>query len=166
MEIANTANDSVHPFNSTLETGIRVVVILEAFHPRQCDLMQMTWLDHLIVHTEDLGHGAPESLHPALPNRAGELFVRRRLVEHSLRLMHRLHLVDVSDKIEGILFSASDDAPSFLDLLQAPYTVKLKERAIWIADHFSNFSYSEMKSAINERVGRWTAEFRSDQNNF
>jgi hypothetical protein len=38
-----------HPFNSTLETGIRALVVLEAFYPRRCDLMEMTWLDHLVV---------------------------------------------------------------------------------------------------------------------
>ena len=67
---------STHPFNSTLETGIRALVVLEAFHPRRCDLLEMTWLDHLVVHTGDLDDpDAPSSLHPDLPNRAAELVV-------------------------------------------------------------------------------------------
>jgi hypothetical protein len=85
-----------HPFNSALETGIRALVVLEAFHPRHCDLTELTWFDHLVVHTSDIqGEDVPFSLHPDLPNRAGELLVRRRLVEESLLLMQRLHLVDV-----------------------------------------------------------------------
>ena len=88
MASIDTTPQRTHPFNSTLETGIRALVVLEAFHPRRCDLMEMTWLDHLVVHTGDLdGEDVPESLHPDLPNRAGELLVRRQLVERSLRLM-------------------------------------------------------------------------------
>jgi hypothetical protein len=106
--IDRTTAAPAHPFNSTLETGIRALVVLEAFHPRRCDLLEMTWLDHLVVHTGDLdGHNVPQSLHPDLPNRAGELLVRRQLVEKSLRLMQRVHLVDVFETEGGIAFGAS-----------------------------------------------------------
>lgn len=150
-----------HPFNSTLETGIRALVLLDAFHPRRCDLLEVTWLDHLVVHTGDLdGQGAPQSLHPDLPNRAGELLVRRQLVEKSLRLMQQVHLVEVFETEEGISFGASDDAPSYLDLLQAPYSVALKERARWMAGRFAGLKTNEIRSLVESRIGRWTADFR------
>ncbi|WP_412527428.1 ABC-three component system middle component 2 [Burkholderia lata] len=153
-----------HPFNSTLETGIRALVVLEAFHPRHCDLMEMTWLDHLVVHTGDLGgQNVPESLHPDLPNRAGELLVRRQLVERSLRVMQQAHLVDVFETEAGVEFCASEEAPSYLDLLQAPYTLALKKRARWIADRFAEMETAEMRALIESRIGRWTAEFRFDE---
>jgi hypothetical protein len=151
-----------HPFNSTLETGIRALVVLEAFYPRRCDLLEMTWLDHLVVHTGDLdGQNVPESLHPDLPNRAGELLVRRQLVERSLRMMQRVHLVDVFDTEAGIEFCAGEDAPSYLSLLQSPYSLALKERARWIAARFAGLAASEMRTQIESRIGRWTAEFRA-----
>ena len=153
-----------HPFNSTLETGIRALVVLEAFYPRQCDLMEMTWLDHLVVHTGDLdGEDVPESLHPDLPNRAGELLVRRQLVERSLRMMQQVHLVDVFDTESGVQFCASQEAPSYLDLLQTPYSLALKARARWMADRFSGLSTAQMRELVEEKIGRWTAEFRSDE---
>jgi hypothetical protein len=155
---------SAHPFNSMLETGIRALVLLEAFHPRRCDLLEMTWLDHLVVHTGDLDDpDAPSSLHPDLPNRAAELVVRRPLVEKSLRLMQQLHLVEVFENEDGITFGASDDAPIYLDLLQAPYSVALKERAQWMAERFANKPPAEMREQIEKRIGRWTADFRVDE---
>jgi hypothetical protein len=154
----------VHPFNSTLETGIRALVILEALYPRHCDLLEITWLDHLVVHTGDLdGQDAPESLHPALPNRAGELLVRRQLVEKSLRLMQQVHLVELFETEEGIAFGASEDAPSYLDLLQAPYSLALKERAKWMADRFAGMQTAEIRALIEGRIGRWTADFRAEE---
>lgn len=152
-----------HPFNNTLETGIRALVVLEAFYPRHCDLMEMTWLDHLVVHTGDLeGQDVPESLHPALPNRAGELLVRRQLVERSLRMMQQVHLVDVFETEQGIEFCASEETPSYLDLLQAPYSLALKQRAKWMADYFSGMEHSEIRALIENRIGRWTAEFQAN----
>ncbi len=152
---------TTHPFNSTLETGIRALVVLEAFHPRRCDLLEMTWLDHVVVHTGDLDDpDAPSSLHPDLPNRAAELVVRRPLVERSLRLMQQMHLVEVFETEDGITFGASDDAPIYLDLLQAPYSLALKERAQWIADRFASNPVAEMREQMKKRIGRWTAEFR------
>lgn len=153
-----------HPFNSTLETGIRALVVLEALYPRRCDLIEMTWLDHLVVHTGDLdGQDVPESLHPDLPNRAGELLVRRQLVERSLRIMQQVHLVEVFETEAGIEFCASEEAPSYLDLLQAPYSLALKQRARWMADRFAGLETAEIRALIERRIGRWTAEFRADE---
>lgn len=153
----------IHPFNSTLETGIRALVILEAFYPRRCDLLEMTWLDHLVVHTGDFdGQDVPESLHPDLPNRAGELLVRRQLVEKSLRLMQQMHLVEVFETEDGISFAAGEDAPSYLDLLQAPYSLGLKQRARWIVGLFAGMQEVDIRLLIEGRIGRWTAEFRTE----
>ncbi len=146
-------------FNSPLETGLRAIVVLDALHPRACDLTELTWFDHLVVHTGDLG--GPASLHPDLPGRTGELFVRRRLVEESLRLMHRVHLVDMVTDENGIQFVAGDDAPSFIDLLQTPYSLALRDCARWLADRFGDRSPAEIEAIVSERIGRWTAEFQS-----
>lgn len=139
-------------------------MVLEAFYPRRCDLLEVTWLDHLVVHTGDLEwHDAPESLHPDLPHRAGELLVRRQLVERSLRLMQRMHLIDECETEAGIEFCASEDAPSYVDLLQAPYSNALKARAKWMAEHFSSLPNDALRQLIESRIGRWTAEFSADE---
>jgi hypothetical protein len=162
MGSLGTDTAAAHPFNSTLETGIRALVVLEAFHPRRCDLLEMTWLDHLVVHTGDLdGLDAPVSLHPDLPNRVGELLVRRQLVEKSLRLMQQVHLVDVFETADGIAFGASEDAPSYLDLLQASYSRALKDRARWMAERFAALPTQQLRALIEDRIGRWTADFRA-----
>lgn len=145
-------------FNSSLETGLRALVVLEAFYPRQCSLMEMTWFDHLVVHTADID--GPESLHPDLAPRIGELFVRRRLVEESLNLMRSVRMVDVRHDDNGIYFQASDDAPSFLDMLQSPYTTDLKARAQWLAERFADLSPADIESLVKERIGRLKADFQ------
>src|SRR5712675_1781111 len=95
-------------FNSPMETGVRATIVLDAVYPRAFDLARVTWLDHLVVHTADIG--GPPSLHPDIPQRTGELLVRRRLVEDGLNLMRRLHLVDSNTTKDGILYSAREEA--------------------------------------------------------
>jgi len=145
-------------YNSPLETGLRALAVLDAFYPRQFELTELTWFDHLVVHTADVG--GPPSLHPDLSPRTGELLVRRRLVEESLNLMRQAELVEMLADGNGIRYLSSDEAPAFLEMLQAPYSVALKNRAQWLSNHFGAMSRDEIEAVVKERVGRWTAEFQ------
>ncbi|MER9407674.1 threonine transporter [Mesorhizobium caraganae] len=149
-------------FNGSLETGMRAVVMLDAVHPRAFDLSHLTWLDHLVVHTADIG--GPESLHPDIPQRTGELLVRRRLVENGLALMRQLDLVDAQNLADGILYIAREEAAAFVDSLRTTYGKALKERAAWLADYISQRADSELADLIATRIGRWSVEFQGEAN--
>ncbi|KPF64565.1 hypothetical protein IP79_04695 [Porphyrobacter sp. AAP60] len=147
-------------FNSKLETGTRAVVLLDAAYPRALDLTRLTWFDHLVVHTGDAG--GPSSLHPALPERTGELLVRRRLVEDSLTLMRRVHLVDAVVDEHGVAFRASDEAAPFVNLMRTEYAQTLKECAKWLIEHFADLSAEELARRVEHRLDRWSVEFSSE----
>lgn len=144
-------------FNSPLEAGIRAVVVLEHLRPQKVDLAEMVLLDHIVVHTADLG--GPPSLHPDLPGRKGELLVRRRLVEESLDLMRRYHLVNQESADEGIVFVASDEAAAYVELLETPYSERLKACASWIAAQVREHSKERFKVMVRERIGDWNDAF-------
>ncbi len=82
-EVISGSGETIPLFNSALGTGLRALIVLDAFHPRACSTSELVWFDHLVVHTADLE--GPDSLHPDLPSRAGELLVRRRLVDEGVR---------------------------------------------------------------------------------
>jgi hypothetical protein len=159
VEAVSARSGGAGLFNSTLETGTRAVVVLEAAYPRALDLRRLTWFDHLVVHTADAG--GPDSLHPSLPERTGELLVRRRLVEESITLMRRVHLVDAIADGDGVAFRAAEEAPAFVGLMRSPYAVALKERAAWLVAEFGDLSTEEMASRVEGQINRWTLEFRS-----
>lgn len=150
-------------FNSPLETGVRAVVVLNAAYPKAFDLSQITWFDHLVVHTSDIG--GPKSLHPDVPYRSGELLVRRSLIEESLTLMRRLHLVDVLPDERGIVYQASDEAYSFLELMRSKYACDLKTRSEWLAENFCSMGKEQMENLITDKLGRWGIEFQSESIN-
>lgn len=147
-------------FNSPLETGVRTLVVLNAAHPRAFDLGHLTWFDHLVVHTADVG--GPASLHPDVPQRTGELLVRRRLIDGGISLMRRMHLIDVVADDAGIAYRASDEAPAFIELMRATYSRTLIDRAQWLADHILILTPKEIEQLIAERIGRWAVEFQGE----
>jgi hypothetical protein len=146
-----------HLFNSPLEAGIRAVAVLEELRPNQVDLAEMVLFDHLVVHTADID--GPPSLHPDLPGRQGELLVRRRLVEASLELMRRCHLVERESTPDGIYYRASQEASAYLDLLESPYSVELKACAHWLANQVKERTKERFKAFARERIGQWNDAF-------
>lgn len=148
-------------FNSPLETSIRALIVLDAFYPRACSISELTWFDHLVVHTKDIG--GPDSLHPDLPSRGGELLVRRNLIDEAVHLLLHADLITVVDGEEGLRFRAGDDAPSFADLMVVPYAIELKDRARWLAERFGQESEEQVRNVIHDRLGRWTLEFQGEE---
>ncbi len=76
--------------------------------------------------------------------RAGELLVRRSIVESGLLLMMSRGLVERVTTENGIEYLASDIANTFVNSLSAPYLVKLKDRAKWVADEFGAVTEEEL----------------------
>lgn len=151
----------VELFNSPLETGVRALVVLDAAHPLAFDLSQLTWFDHLVVHTGDIG--GPPSLHPDLPHRSGELLVRRPMIESSLVLMRRLHLVEIVVGERGFLYRASEGAYPFVELMRSPYARALKERARWLAENVCILEADQIELLVAEKIGRWNVEFHGHE---
>lgn len=146
------------PFNSPLETGIRSLVILFAAHPAAFDLERLIEMDYLVVHSGDAN--GPESLHAALPMRAGELLVRRGLIEKGLLLMTSRNLVQRIPARDGFNYVAGDEAAPFLTSLTSTYSQKLKERARWAVERFADTKTSEIRQITHRLFENWASQFQ------
>jgi hypothetical protein len=147
----------VSPFNSPLETGIRALSILEAAHPNGCDLQRLVELDYLVVHSGDAG--GPESLHAPLPMRAGELLVRREIIERGLLLMASRGLVERVASPGGILYRASEAAAPYMAALSAPYSIELRARASWAVQAFGHMTTDALRTITQRFFEKWTSQF-------
>lgn len=149
---------TVQTFNSPIETGIRALILLAESYPVQLDLQRILEFDYLIVHSGDMD--GPPSIHPALPLRSGELLVRRQLIERGLLLMISRGLVIRHATPTGFLYQAEDDAGPFLDALTAEYLGDLKDRAVWVVDHFSEMSDYDIRVLLSQVYDQWSREFQ------
>ena len=149
----------ITPFNSPLETGVRSLEILVAAHPQAFDLGRLVEVDYLVVHSGDAN--GPESLHAALPMRAGELLVRRELIKKGLLLMTSRNLIQRIPAEDGFNYVAGDAAAPFLASLTSDYSVRLKERAHWATERFIDMTTTEIRQVTHQLFENWSSQFQT-----
>jgi len=145
-------------FNTPLESGLRSVALLLEAYPDSFDLQRLGQYDYLVVHTGDVV-GGPPSIHPATPQRSGELLVRRQIVEAGIEFMVQRGVVERVFTPQGIGYVAGEYAVLFLNSLSSEYTSQLRDRAAWVVKHFVDLSDEELTDYIKANLSQWGAEF-------
>ncbi|MEO1046376.1 MAG: ABC-three component system middle component 2 [Pseudomonadota bacterium] len=145
-------------FNGTLEAGIRAVAVLGAAFPRDFDIQRLTALDYLLVHTELLG--GPADLHPEAPIKTPATDVRRRIVQDAVHLMMTRNLIERLPTDSGLRYRAGETAAMFLDALTSPYLKALKERSVWLAEHFAHYDDNAFDALMRRFFDQWVVEFQ------
>jgi hypothetical protein len=141
---------AANPFNTPLETGIRLTILLTQAYPALFSLDQLVMLDHILVHTADFG--GPISVHPPSPYRVAEPYVRRELVQKSLILFRNRGVLIEAPTDQGFLWQAGEPAAPFVECLSARYHQLLRVRAKWTVETFGSASELQLASAMGERV--------------
>lgn len=124
---------AISPFNSALETGLRALSVLTATYPAPADLQRLMTYDYLLVHSADAG--GPESLHPGIPQRNGELLVRHTIVQNGLFLLLSRNLIDRSATDNGIEYCATDASQPFLDRLDSHIHMRFVNVLLGLLSH-------------------------------
>lgn len=145
-------------FNTPLECGLRSSVLLLAAYPSVLDVQRLTQYDYLLVHSGDV-EGGPRSIHPATPQRSGELIVRRALIEAGLEFMISRRVVDRTYTTHGIGYQAGEYSVLFVESLESNYTKELRDRAKWIMGRFQSIADDEFGVFMRNRWSKWGAEF-------
>jgi hypothetical protein len=147
----------ISPFNTPVETGTRVLVILAAAAPVALDINRLVLLDHWLLHSSDFG--GPPSLYPSSPIRAGEFGLKRRDLMMGIEVMLRAGLVDVTAQSDGICYRANASGIGFLGLLETAYVRSLADRAGWLATQLDLIaSDSATRSGLSSSLGHWSTE--------
>ena len=145
-------------FNTPLECGLRSVVLLVEGFPLRLDLQRLVQYDYLLVHSSYVPDG-PDSLHPATPHRAGELLVRRPIIEQGIEMMMSKSILACEFSREGIRYFAGEWAVTFVGRLESHYVKKLTARAAWVIERFGSYTESELDSFMRQNWAHWGAEF-------
>jgi len=155
-------SNSKSPFNSSLETGVRSLTILMAAYPASYDMQRLVDMDYLVVHSGDVQ--GPTSLHAPIPLRAGELLIRRELIQQGLLLMMSRGLVERLSLPTGIEYQATDLANSFLSMQSAAYSLMLRECAEWVVAEYQDLTTLEVQQVTRDFLTKWDSEFQGREN--
>lgn len=143
-------------FNNELEMGLRILVILEAVYPKSFDIEMINYYDYFILHTKDIG--GDESIHADVPNRHGELSVKRELIRNTTKLLLSRGLIDIEYSQSGIEYKASETTFPFLVNLEEEYTKRLKKNAAWVHNKFKSYRFDDLNKFVMENKNKWGAE--------
>jgi hypothetical protein len=152
------SENKIYPFNNGVDTGLRMLTLLNAAYPLKYDLDHLVYFDYMIVHSGDID---PEttSLHPAVPNRTGEIFIRRNLIQQGLEVFIHKGLVNRYYNTSGIQYGATEIATPFLDSLSEAYSYALMERANWVAKNFAQYDSKTLREVIAKNLSKVRNEF-------
>lgn len=145
-------------FNGPVEVGLRTLVLLVEASPLLVDLQRLVSLDYLLIHSGDVS-GGPPSLHPPSPLRAGEVAVRRGLIEDGLHLYRAHGLIKQVHSDHGFAYVAVESGGAFLDAFTSSYVAHLRDRAAWIFERVGRLDANELQQVLDQSLGRWRTEF-------
>jgi hypothetical protein len=143
-------------FNNEIEMGLRILVILSSVYPKSFDVEMINYYDYFALHTKDIG--GEESLHADVPNRFGELSVKRELINKSLKLLALKGLIEQHNDKNGIEYIASENTYPFLENLNEEYIRSLTEKVNWVCNRFQDYSYQDIKNFVSDNKEKWGSE--------
>ena len=148
--------NKIKVFNNEIEMGLRILVILKCIYPQSLDVEMINYYDYFILHAKDVG--GEESLHADVPNRSGELSVKRGLIQDSLNMLMLKGLVEHKYTENGIEYIASEEVAPLIDNLSASYTQDLIKSTIWVCNHFKSMSNKEIRNFVLRNKNKWGSE--------
>jgi hypothetical protein len=146
-------------FNNSVDSGLRILCILNEFYPTGFDLQTLIYLDYITIHSRDFGSELL-SLHPDVPYRTGEIFVRRTSIKQGLELYHAKGLIHISYQSDGLIYLASENSNHFIETLQEEYTVELLKRTKWLSKYLSEVDKNTLKNIIESKTDKINLEFK------
>lgn len=141
----------IHPFNNKIETGLRILAILNSTYPKSYDLQSLIYLDYMVVHSGDINKEIT-SLHPAVSSRKGELLIRREIIFSSVELFIQKGLIDKLYSEGGVEYIASENSTTFLDSLNELYSIELQTRSDWVNSYVKKLSPQLLKKQMNNFI--------------
>lgn len=153
--------NNIHPFNNGVDTGLRILTILNAAFPVPLDLQTLLYYDYLTVHAGDIS-SEKMSLHPSVPTRKGEILVRRALIQDSIEMFISKGLIVRSYIETGLAYCASESATPFIESLSSEYSIQLSQNAAWVIAEFLKYKPTQIQDFMQKYIA--TAKFNLDLN--
>ncbi|MCK2005126.1 hypothetical protein MZM54_27485 [[Brevibacterium] frigoritolerans] len=154
-------NRNVTVFNTPMEVGLRALIMLNELSPELLDLKRLVIYDYLVTHSKDVDDDM-ESLHPSVPNRSGEIIIKRKVMQDGINLMYSRELLDIVYTNNGVCYKANGLSKYFINYFDSSYAREMKQYTKWLHVKFSHYSDEELNDYINVNVSKWGSEFTKE----
>lgn len=155
------SNRNIKIFNTSMEMGLRALIILDELSQEPIDLNRLIIYDYLITHGNDFDERI-ESLHPSVPHRSGELIIKRKVMQEGIDLMYSRELLDVEYTSCGIFYKSNPLSSFFINYLESEYALDLIELTKVVVQRFKHLSDEELNLYIKRNIPKWGSEFTKE----
>jgi hypothetical protein len=104
----------IRVFNSEIEVGIRVLVLLERSSIIKHSLQRLCVYDYILLHAGDIDL-TQSNIHPLHPYRSSEYPIKFQIIEKAIYLLISRKLIDVYTDEDGITYGCNDRTKWFLN---------------------------------------------------
>ena len=151
----------IQVFNSEIEVGIRVLILLERSSIIKHSLQRLCVYDYILLHAGDIDL-SQSNIHPLHPYRSSEYPIKFQIIEKSIYLLISRKLIDVYTDEDGITYGCNVRTKWFLNAFENEYIKKLKRTAEWINTKFLGSSDEELSILIKRKITKWGDEFKQE----
>jgi hypothetical protein len=148
-------------FNTPLELGLRTLFILNASYPNALDIDRLSYYDYILIHSSDVENG-PTSIHPNLPHRSSEIFVKRNILHKGILLLLSKELIKIDFTLEGIKYQITEIGKVVVLSFDDTYSEELKKVSIWLCNKFENYDDNKLNIYMKNNVDKWGGEFTKE----
>ncbi len=152
------SNRDLNIYNTTLEIGLRVLIILHELKNESIDINRLIIYDYFVTHANDFDESI-ESIHPPIPHRSGEIIIKRKVIQDGINLMYSRELLDINYTAKGIYYVANDLTSAFLKYIESEYASEISKYSNLVISKFSSYSDDELNDYVNENLSKWGSEF-------
>lgn len=122
-------------FNSSVELGTRMALILTALSDKMLDLDQLVFFDYALLYSREFA--GPDNLHPAVPNHIAEIVHRREYLPEALSLFIKKGLIDKKTTEQGHYYQATENTSQFVSCLRSGYYKRMWTNLDWLEKNFA-----------------------------
>jgi hypothetical protein len=148
-------------FNSEIEVGIRVLVLLEFSSITKHSLQRLCVYDYILLHASDIDL-SQNNIHPSHPYRSSEYPIKFQIIQKAIYLLISRKLIDVYADEDGITYGCNARMKWFLNAFESEYIKKLKHTAEWINVKFSESTDEELSILMKQKIAKWGDEFKQE----
>ncbi|MET1249168.1 ABC-three component system middle component 2 [Sporolactobacillus sp. STCC-11] len=152
---------NINVYNTPLEIGLRVLIILNELTEETIDLNRLVIYDYFINHSSDFDKTS-KSLRPSIPQRFGELILKRKVIQEGIYLMYSRELLDIHYTLNGIYFKSNQLTKEFLKYFDSTYALELSRISKIVIGNFKNYSDDELNLYVNNNLSKWGTEFTKE----
>lgn len=135
-------------FNSDVEIGIRVMIILEVCNPIAMALDKIMYLDYILLYGIKNENG--ETLHPSYHLQILELEGQRNKLKNSILYLIKKDLISVTFNDEGIFYHSNVNSLWFVQNMNNDYAKRMVEFAKIMAEDYKTLSVMQLKKIVRE----------------